>query len=222
MGIQRRRARSDQIVLNGDLIKSPPKADHHTTQSPIAHDQIAAHTHRENRDIRRKRAQKIGQIIGVRRLKEILRRTAHTQPRQIRQGTVFGQCAAWFWDAVHGLLLSLHDICNIHRSTAIKTRASQSIGIRPRPIARLASADYPHGRRLSRHPKSAWTSYSIVSDRKTKNLFPQTFRQCIGPCGNCTCAKADDDIARLGVGAHQLFQVVFIQKRAGVSVAMAD
>jgi hypothetical protein len=53
-------------------------------------------------------------------------------------------------------------------------------------------------------------------------LFSQTFGQCIGPCGNCTCAKADDDIARLGVGAHQLFQVVFIQKRAGVSVAMAD
>ena len=53
-------------------------------------------------------------------------------------------------------------------------------------------------------------------------LFPQPFWQCVGPCGNCTCAKTDDDITRLRVGAHQLFQVVFIQKRAGVTVAVAD
>ena len=126
MGVKRRRTRGDQIILNRDLIKPPPQTDHHTAQPPIAHDQVAAHTHGKNRDIRRKRAQKIRQIIRVRRLKEILRRTAHTQPRQIRQRTVFGQCAARFWDAVHDLLLSLHEICNIHRSTAIKTRVSHS------------------------------------------------------------------------------------------------
>jgi hypothetical protein len=69
MGIKGRGARGDQIALKCDMIKATPKADHDTAQAPIPNDQVAAHTHGENRDISRKRAQKISPIIRVRGLK---------------------------------------------------------------------------------------------------------------------------------------------------------
>jgi hypothetical protein len=80
VGIKARCACDDQIVLKCNIIKTTPKAYHYAAQAPIPNYQVAAYTHGENRDIRRKRTQKISQIIPVRGLKEKIRRPTHAQP----------------------------------------------------------------------------------------------------------------------------------------------
>ena len=109
MRVERRSTGGDAVAFDGDAIEPAPEPDHHAPDAAVAHDEVGADTHREDRDGRVEPREEGGKVSLVRRLEKPVRRPADAQPGQIGQGPAGGERAAdGRKDARHGAWVDQH------------------------------------------------------------------------------------------------------------------